>query len=49
MSRIERVKRTGFVLAAPAIMKFQFMNPARKAAMPTNAPMMRATPISISP
>jgi hypothetical protein len=38
-----------FVLAAPAITKFQFKNAPKNAAIPTNAPTISATPIRNSP
>ena len=43
------VNNTGFELAVPAIIKFQFRNPPKKAAIPVKRPRMRAAPIRISP
>lgn len=40
---------SGFVLAEPAIMDFQFMNAPTKAAMPVNKPRISPVPISSSP
>src|SRR4051794_22112478 len=37
------------VLADPAMMKFQFMNAPKKAAMPVRAPRMSAMPMRTSP
>lgn len=49
MSKIDSAKSSALVLAVPAIIKFQFMKPPAKAAMPTKAPRIRAMPIKISP
>ena len=38
ISKIAMVKSSAFVLAAPAMMKFQFMKPPKKAAMPVKTP-----------
>src|SRR6266540_2624984 len=46
---IPSISSTGLVLAAPAIRKFQFSSAPKNAAMPTNAPRIRATPIMNSP
>src|SRR6266545_2558318 len=46
---IPSISSTGLVLAAPAIMKFQFISAPKNAAMPTNAPRISATPIMNSP
>lgn len=48
-SRTARKNRTGFVLAEPAIIKFQFMKPPKIAAMPVNIPRIKASPMRISP
>src|SRR5574338_189876 len=41
---IERGNNTGLMLAVPAIMKFQFIRPPKKAATAVNRPRIRATP-----
>jgi hypothetical protein len=48
ISRIERVKSKGFVLAVPAIIKFQFRKAPAKATMPTKAPRIKAIPTKVS-
>jgi len=47
--RIERRHITGLVLADPAIMKFQFMKPPKKAAKPVSKPKINAIPTKNSP
>jgi hypothetical protein len=42
---MEIVNNTGLVLAVPAIIKFQFMKPPKKAAIPVKTPRISATPI----
>lgn len=46
---MDRTSRTGLVLAVPAIIKFQFIKPPKKAAIAVKRPRMSAIPIRISP
>ena len=45
ITRTESAKSIGFTLADPAIIKFQFMKPPRKAAMPVNRPLEDTMPL----
>jgi len=47
--RIERGNITGFMLAVPAIMKFQLRNAPKNAEMPVKSPRISAAPTAISP
>ena len=49
MTRIERENSIGLILADPAIIKFQFINPPRDAAIPVNSPRINAIPTRSSP
>src|SRR5690606_29318779 len=49
ISTIAITNKSALVLAVPAIMKFQFRVAPKKAAIPTNAPKIKAIPIRTSP
>ena len=43
------MKSKGLLLAEPAIMKFQFIKPPKKAAIPAKAPTIKPIPTNTSP